>query len=84
MLKGNTTRFRAIKNLGRRKIRRYLQQTDAGYGLYFSIDIVSRTNSIFRSSISAGLVLILSYGKGNVISCENNCLGSCKKHKACF
>lgn len=53
MIKGNATHLRAIKNFGRRKIRRYLQQTDAGYGLYFTMDIISRTNSMVRSSIFA-------------------------------
>ena len=51
MMKGNVTRFRSIKRLSLRVMRRYLQQTDTGYGLYFALDIVSRTRSIVKSAI---------------------------------
>lgn len=53
MMKGNVTHFRSIKNLSLRVMRRYLQQTDTGYGLYFALDIVSRTRSIVKSAIFA-------------------------------
>ena len=81
MLKGNTTRFRAIKNLGRRKIRRYLQQTDAGYGLYFSIDIVSRTNSIFRSSIFAVRSILKATEKAMLLAAKTTAWAAARSIK---
>ena len=53
IIKGNSTRFRAVTSFVKSKIRRYLQQTDAGYGLYFILDNLSRTKTLLRSSLFA-------------------------------
>lgn len=68
MFKGNVTRLRAIKCLGMRKIRRYLQQTDTGYGLYFALDIVSRTKSILRGAVFAIRSIMKATEKATLIA----------------
>ena len=68
MFKGNVTRLRAIKRLGMRKIRRYLEQTDSGYGLYFALDIVSRTKSILRGAIFAIRSIMKAAEKATLIA----------------
>ena len=68
MFKGNVTRLRAIKGLEMRKIRRYLQQTDTGYGLYFTLDIISRTKSILRGSVFAIRSIMKAAEKATLIA----------------
>lgn len=68
MIKGNATRLRAFKCLGMRKIRRYLQQTDTGYGLYFTLDIISRTKSILRGSVFAIRSIMKAAEKATLIA----------------
>lgn len=68
MIKGNVTRLRAIKGLGMRKFRRYLQQTDTGYGLYFTLDIISRTKSILRGSVFAIRSIMKAAEKATLIA----------------
>lgn len=68
MIKGNATRLRAIKGLGMRKFRRYLQQTDTGYGLYFTLDIISRTKSILRGSVFAIRSIMKAAEKATLIA----------------
>lgn len=53
IIRDKSSHFRFLKGIGRRKLRRYAQQTEAGYGFYFALDIVSRTNSLIRTSIFA-------------------------------
>lgn len=51
IIRNNTGHFTSLKMLGRRKLRRYAQQMDSGYGLCFTLDIISRTKSILRTGI---------------------------------
>lgn len=53
LLSGRATRLRAINRMGFRRIGRYLRQTDAGYGAFFALTLLSKGRSVLRGSIYA-------------------------------
>ena len=53
ILKGRTTRLRAIRRFGFLKMRRYLQQTEAGYGAVFMLLLIRRSKSLIKNGLRA-------------------------------
>lgn len=80
-IKGRATRLRSIRQFGLRKMRRYLQQTDTGYGLYFTLDIISRTNSIIRGSIFAIRSILRAGEKATLLTIKASAWASAKAVK---
>lgn len=48
---GRVGRLRAMTRMGARRIARYLRQTEAGYGAFFTFNLVTRARSLLRGAL---------------------------------